>query len=286
MTAQNLQSVVGLKILAKNLISSQLLGVHKSRYQQTSREFNQYRAYQPGDNPQLIDWKAYARSDRYYIKETHTERQVNVHFLLDSSASMLHQNQDTSYTKLEYARMVLATLAYLVNEEGMDTISLTNFAGESGKTCTNKQFRNLDAFLHQLLLIQPSGTWNPQRKVLSNQKTSNLFVFISDFYESDEAMTKMIQSLSNRNNEVLVLLLLFENELSLKYPQNIIFRDLETQKELKVNTKNFQKEYQKRIEEKIEKHRKQFTRPNIDFALITNNLEVGHQLRLFIQKRQ
>ena len=73
---------------------------------------------------------------------------------------------------------------------------------------------------------------------------------------------------------------------SLNYPQNTIFKDLETQKELKVNTKNFQKEYQKRIEEKIEKHRKQFTRPNVDFSVITNNLDVGPQLRLFIQKRQ
>lgn len=288
---ENLNSVSGLKLLSKRLAMSQLQGTQKSLQNQASREFSQYKAYQPGDDTRLIDWKVYSRTDRYFIRENYTDRQINLHFLLDASASMQHSEINNQYTKIDFSRLILSTLAYIALEQGNDALMLTHF-GEKGTKIektnlqNNANFHNLDAFIYHLLQIKAEGNW-PQKPLISSKpKDSTLFVFISDFYESNEEMTKMIHSLSNKNNEVLVFLLLFENELSLNYPSNAIFKDLESQKEIKVNTKDFQEKYQEKIQAKIEKHKKQFQGRKIDFELMTNNLEIGAQLRLFLKKRQ
>src|SRR5450755_2488604 len=103
---KTLLSVKDLQLAAKTTISGFMPGINKSTIKGEGLEFNQYRSYQPGDDLRQLDWKAYARSDRYYIRESEIENSIQVRFIIDASASMNHA--DNGYTKIEYAKYLAA----------------------------------------------------------------------------------------------------------------------------------------------------------------------------------
>ena len=104
-----LAGIRDLELVARTVVEGFLAGRHRDPRPGAGVEFNQYRGYQPGEDPKRIDWKAYARSDRLYIREAEVERDVTVRFLLDGSASMAHRDGEIS--KFDYARFLTASLA-------------------------------------------------------------------------------------------------------------------------------------------------------------------------------
>src|SRR5689334_17923034 len=101
-----------LTLVARNLVEGFLTGVHKSPYKGFSVEFAEHRQYYPGDEIRHIDWRAYGKTDRYYIKEYEEETNVRTHLLVDASGSMAYKGAHPA--KFEYARYVAASLAYLM----------------------------------------------------------------------------------------------------------------------------------------------------------------------------
>ena len=101
-----------LALVARNLVEGFLTGVHKSPYKGFSVEFAEHRQYYPGDEIRHIDWRAYGKTDRYYIKEYEEETNLRAHLLVDASGSMGYQGASAS--KFQYAQYVAASLAYLM----------------------------------------------------------------------------------------------------------------------------------------------------------------------------
>ncbi|RZJ85926.1 MAG: DUF58 domain-containing protein, partial [Chryseobacterium sp.] len=108
-------AIKDLSLAAKTTVDGFMAGIHKSNVKGTGMEFSQYRSYQPGDDLRSLDWKMFARSDRYYIRESETETSVSVRFVVDASASMDHK--DGGFTKMDYGRYLAACLAYLANSQ-------------------------------------------------------------------------------------------------------------------------------------------------------------------------
>src|SRR5690349_10077154 len=106
-----MMAIQNLSLAAKTTVDGFLAGVNKSSLRGTGIEFSQYRSYQPGDDLRHLDWKMFARSDRYYIRESAAETDISIRILLDASASMNHHGG--SGTKLNYARYLAGSLAYL-----------------------------------------------------------------------------------------------------------------------------------------------------------------------------
>src|SRR6202000_425609 len=102
-----LMSIKDLSLAARRTIDGFMAGINKSKVKGPGLEFSQYRSYQPGDDLRWLDWKRYARSDRYYIRESEIETSLSVRFLIDASASMNHN--DGNVTKIEYARYLAAS---------------------------------------------------------------------------------------------------------------------------------------------------------------------------------
>src|SRR5262250_3232742 len=102
----------GLTMVARTLVEGFLSGVHKSPYKGFSVEFAEHRQYYPGDEIRHIDWRAFGKTDRYYIKEYEEETNLKAHLLFDASGSMGYQGRNPS--KFEYAQYVAASLAYLM----------------------------------------------------------------------------------------------------------------------------------------------------------------------------
>ncbi len=131
-----LVAIKDLNLAAKATIDGFMSGINKSTVKGQGLEFSQYRSYQPGDDLRSLDWKMFARSDRYYIRESEIETNIAVRFLVDASASMNHA--DGEMTKIEYARYLVASLAYLANLQG-DAIGLYVFKDAGIYTMAAKQ---------------------------------------------------------------------------------------------------------------------------------------------------
>src|SRR6201995_6209039 len=116
-----LMTIKDLSLAARRTIDGFMTGINKSKVRGRGLEFSQYRSYQPGDDLRWLDWKMYARSDRYYIRESEVETSISVRFLIDASASMNHN--DDGIKKIDYARFLAASLAYLANLQG-DAVGL------------------------------------------------------------------------------------------------------------------------------------------------------------------
>ncbi|RZK52806.1 MAG: DUF58 domain-containing protein, partial [Hymenobacter sp.] len=112
LTPELLFALRNLPLAARQAAEGFLAGAHASRRHGAGMEFSQYRPYQPGDDLRRLDWRLAARSDRYYLRESEVDTSLVVHLVLDASASMNHRD-DNGLTKLDYARLLLAALAYL-----------------------------------------------------------------------------------------------------------------------------------------------------------------------------
>lgn len=116
-----INTVSGLALIARVTVDGYLSGLNHSRRVGPGMEFSQYRGYEPGDDLRLLDWKMLARSGRYYIKQSEVETNIAVKFILDSSKSMLHE--ENGLTKMDYVRVLVASLAYLSQNQG-DAVGL------------------------------------------------------------------------------------------------------------------------------------------------------------------
>src|ERR1700733_10756737 len=109
---RSLMSIKSLQLRAKIIVQGFLTGLHRSPYHGFSVEFSEYRQYSPGDDPRYLDWRLFARSDRYYLKRFQEETNLRCHLLVDLSRSMGYGS--IAYTKVDYARTAAATLAYFM----------------------------------------------------------------------------------------------------------------------------------------------------------------------------
>src|SRR6187455_3206719 len=116
-----LNSINGLELIARVIVEGFMSGSNKSQSVGAGQEFSQYRSYQPGDDLRQLDWKMFARSERYYIKEAEIETNITVKFMLDASRSMAYAEQGLS--KLQYAKVLTSALAYLARKQS-DTFGL------------------------------------------------------------------------------------------------------------------------------------------------------------------
>ena len=119
-----LSKISGMELRARTVVEGFIYGLHRSPYRGFSVEFAEYREYTPGDDIRFIDWKVFARSDRYYIKEFEEETNLSCHILLDTSASMSYKSNGIS--KLEYSAYLAASLGYLIFQQ-RDGVGLMTF---------------------------------------------------------------------------------------------------------------------------------------------------------------
>ena len=152
-----LMTIKNLPLLAKTVIDGFMNGFNKSTVKGPGLEFSQYRSYQPGDDLRWLDWRMYARSDRYYIRESEVETSISVRFLVDASASMNHS--DGILKKIDYARFMASSLAYLANLQG-DAVGLYVFKdGDLFSLASKADPQHLQRLYYQLEQIEPAGTF-------------------------------------------------------------------------------------------------------------------------------
>jgi len=224
--------------LVSKLVSEELrLGLHTSRRTGVGAEFEQYRHYQPGDDPKRIDWKLLARTDRHMVRESTTESNRQIRFLIDLSGSMNYAENGVS--RLKYAKIVLASLAYLGFRQG-DDMSLYGLQNgvvrplvPSGRGQASSRFQKIVVALEQ---AEAAGGWNPSEPALPafGTKTNEMLIMVSDLLQVSEEWLSLVQSLAHPRREILLFQVLGDQEIDFTMTGFFRFQDLETGREVEL----------------------------------------------------
>lgn len=281
-----LNTVNGLEFFARVVVEGFMSGSNKSQSVGSGQEFSQYRSYQPGDDLRQLDWKMFARSERYYIKQAEIETNITVKFMIDASHSMAYSEDHMS--KLQYAKVITAALAYLARKQS-DTIGLYAVNDRHIKVVQPRfEQQQFIRFLNELVLLKSEGTWNRSGGLqqLLDHHSKEMIVFITDLYDEAEDLQRFISMLKTPRNEVIVFHLMGRHEADLDFNGSFTFEDLETGIKTKADTMIQQKDYAKRVKEWLQASRGWMLEKQIYYQLIYINDPVENVLRNFLTVRK
>lgn len=275
-----------MELLARSVVEGFLAGLHQSPYKGFSVDFMQYRPYVPGDDLQRVDWKIYARTDRYFVKEYQGETNTRLHIALDTSASMGFAS--TAVTKLQYACYLAASLAYLANRQ-RDAAGLTLFDRSIDTYCPPRVSRtHLLALLATLGQATASATTDLDRSlstIAEQQRKRGFVVLISDLLANAEVVEKTLSLLRFAGHHVLVFQVLDPQEISFDYKDVVEFRDMESGRKMLVDTKNARAMYQEKFAAFQERLKKVCGLLKVDRAVLRTNRPLDRALFHYLSAR-
>ncbi len=281
-----LNTVNGLELVARIVVEGFMSGSNRSQSIGGGYEFSQYRSYEPGDELRLLDWKMFARSERYYIKQSEIETNITVKFILDASLSMEYKEE--SLSKLQYAKVMTAALAYLARKQS-DTYGLY--------TINDRKIRRVDPrfeqqqfmrFLNELILVKSEGVWGSGKELeaLQYQQGKEIIVVITDLYDQKNDILQFISKLKTKRNEVIVFHIMGRNEMELKQEGVFTFVELETGERKKVDTILQRKEYTERVKDWIKQSRTWMLERQIDYQVVLIQQPIETVLTQFLNNRK
>jgi uncharacterized protein (DUF58 family) len=281
-----LAAIKDLRLVARVIVEGFLAGEHLDRRPGAGIEFSQYRSYQPGDDLRNVDWRVYARSDRYFVRESEVERDITVRLVLDATASMAHE--DSGLSKLDYARFLMAALAYLADQQG-DRVSFHVVKdGGSEDLPAQRGRRSLRRVLHRLESVEASGDWPVWDELghrIAETRERELIVVAGDLYQSEGEMESALSTLKALGHEVLVLHLMGRNELDFTYEGDFAFEDLETGSVVRGNAEAMRSGYLDRRRSALEGWRTALLEMGVAYELLPLDRPVDRALRSFLLRR-
>lgn len=234
--ARALAAIGDLSLVARLVVDGFMFGAHPSRLQGAGIEFSQYRSYQPGDDLRRMDWRLFARSDRYFVRESEAETSVTVRILLDASGSMRQEERGVS--KFSCARMLAAAFAYLAFRQG-DAISFVSFGGDAARPGPSARGRaHYHRVLRELEALEPAGAWPAWPRVESALLSGvgrGITIMLSDLHERTDEIRAVARKLAALRHDVLVLHLVGRAELEFGYGGAVTFEELETGRTIEVD---------------------------------------------------
>jgi uncharacterized protein (DUF58 family) len=244
-----LMAIRSLELRARVVVEGFWNGLHRSPYHGFSVEFTEYRPYSPGEDTRYLDWRLYARSDRYYVKKFEDETNLRCHLLVDQSRSMTYGS--LGYSKSDYARTLAATLAWFLNNQG-DAVGLFTFDEQVREFLPA---RHRHGHLRQLMLAlerQPEGKQTnlgePLRRVAQLARKRGVILLISDLLAPTEDLERHLFRLTAAGHELVVFQVLDPNELAFDFHTPMLFHDVESGRDYYIDPDTARAEYQRRLE--------------------------------------
>ncbi len=275
-----------LQLAARTTIDGLMSGINKSKMKGPGLEFSQYRSYEPGDDLRWLDWKLYARSDRYYIRESEIETSIYVRILVDASASMLHK--DGNFQKIEYARYLAATLAWLAHQQ-TDGTGLYVFQGNNLFTLpVKKDHQHFQRLCYTLENIVPGGSFTSPvqyKDLFSGSFRRELLIFITDFYQADNELFRLLESLSALRHEILVFHVMGKNEMEMDFKGYAALQDLETGSIIPFDAATGKEEYLSKLHTHIDRIQRRLAEKNISYRLMQMDEPLELAIKDFLKQR-
>ncbi len=279
-----INTVNGLELIARIIVEGFMSGSNRSQSIGIGQEFSQYRGYEPGDDLRLLDWKMYARSERYFVKLSEIETNITIKFIVDASHSMSYTENGIS--KLQYAKVVIAALGYLARKQS-DAIGLYG-VNDKNLEVVQPRFENQQfmRFVNALVNLKSEGRWGQKTEPLIDHTGKEMIVFITDLYDQDKDLISFISRLKTSRNEVIIFHLMGKDEHDLSFEGAFTFEDLETGSRIKVDTAVKQKEYTVLMDRWIQDIRSNLLEKNISYSLVSMSEPIENTLRNFLKTRK
>ena len=281
-----LASISNLELRARTAVEGFVSGLHKSPHRGFSVEFTDYRHYHPGDDIRHVDWKIYARSGEYFIKQYQDETNVRCHMLLDCSASMGYGSG--AITKLEYGRTLAAALSYFMFSQ-KDAVGLTAFDDKIREYLpTRYRHGHLMQILRALAHISP-GAGTQLARLISELSIGltrrSMVIFISDLLDDEAAVVKGLQALRLKGNDVIVFHIMDDAELTFPFERIADFEDAESHEMVAVAPQAVKESYLEEVENFCSYYRQKCQAGGIDYCLLNTTKPLDIALSAYLAKR-
>lgn len=271
---------------AKFVVEGFIIGLHKSPYHGYSVEFSEHRPYTFGDEMKNIDWKLWARTDKYFVKEFEEETNLTAHILFDTSLSMGYTSDTVK--KLDYAKLLASSLSYLMIKQ-QDATSLNIFNNTISKMIPpSAKPSHLKMLISELEKLSPSGTTDISKvlhRLAESIKMKGLIILISDFYSDIDQTISGLKHLKFYGHDIIIFHLLDPKEISLEFKGRVEFSDLETGAKIITDPDYIRKEYRNSIEKYITRLNKECRNLNIDHMLVNTSMDIDKLLYMYLKKR-
>jgi uncharacterized protein (DUF58 family) len=275
-----------LELKARTIVEGFLSGLHRSPFKGFSVEFAEYRQYIPGDDLSTIDWKVYARSDRYYVKKFEEETNLDCHVMLDVSGSMAYGSG--AMTKFEYGACLAASLAYLMNRQ-RDAIGLMAFDDQIVSMlpagARPGHLRNVLVALDRLVLGKETNVSKPLHQLCDALTKRGMVVLISDLLDDPEAVIRGLKHFQFRGCDVIVFHVLDRDELEFPFERATRFEDLETTDEVMAVPGLVRAHYLEAIGGLIDRYRRELGAAGIDYTLLPTSQPLELALLSYLSTR-
>jgi uncharacterized protein (DUF58 family) len=276
-----------LELKARTIVEGFLSGLHRSPFKGFSVEFAEYRQYIPGDDLSTIDWKVYARSDRFYVKKFEEETNLDCHLMLDVSGSMGYGSHH-AMTKFEYGACLAASLAYLMNRQ-RDAVGLTAFDEEIvtmlPSSSRTGHLRAVLLTLDRLKTGQRTNVSKPLHMLADSLSKRGMVVLISDLLDDPDSVIRGLKHFQFRGTDVIVFHILDSDEIEFPFDRATRFEDLETQDEVMAVPGVVRDHYLQQIGSLIERYRRDLGSAGIDYQLLTTNHPLELALMSYLSTR-
>jgi uncharacterized protein (DUF58 family) len=280
-----LARVGNLELVARSVVDGFINGLHRSPYFGASVDFAEHRGYTPGDDIRRVDWRLFARTDRFYVKEYEADSNSNFTVLLDVSKSMGFASGGV--TKLDYARMLAGCLTYLVHRQ-KDRVGLVTFDADVVEHVPPSA-KHMEVVLHVLdrvKLSKPGELGPPLRKLAEHFGRRGVLVLISDLYEDPQAIIDAVSPLRFRGNDLIVFHVLDPAEIDFPYDDASAFEDLESGEQIPVVPEALAGKYRELVRAHIEALATKFGELRIDYSLLNTANALDHALFNYLSMRE
>jgi uncharacterized protein (DUF58 family) len=280
-----LARIGNLDLLARTVVDGFINGLHRAPYFGASIDFAEHRGYVAGDDIRRVDWRVFARTDRFYVKQYEADTNTNFSVLFDVSKSMGFKSGAVS--KLEYGSYLAACLAYLAHRQ-RDRVGIITFDSDI-VAHVPPSAKHFDVLLHTLdkaKAQRPGQLVGPLNKLAEHFKRRSVLVLISDFYEEPNLVLDAIKPLRFLGNELIVFHVLDRAEIDFTFEDASSFEDLESGEQLPVVPESFGDEYRRLIAEHSNALATKFSEHRIDYTLLNTSKPLDHALFSYLSSRE
>jgi uncharacterized protein (DUF58 family) len=278
-----------LKLRVRAITEGVLSGLHKSPHHGQSVEFAEHKEYTPGDDVRRIDWKAYGKFDKYYVKQFEQETNLRAWLVVDGSGSMGYRGQEGRLSKLEYASALAASLAYLLVRQG-DAAGLVVVSDRVVKAIAPRAHAaHLPALVEALAGVEPRG---PTRlaaavdHVLERAPRRSTVVVFSDLFDAEERVLKKLALLRRRKHEVTLFHVLDPAELEFPFGDPTLFLSMEDARQVEANGRDVRKGYLEVLSRWLADVRRAAGEADLEHVLCRSDAPLDQVLLPFLARRE
>lgn len=288
LSPESLQSIKRLDLRARMVVRGFLQGLHSSPAQGFSVQFSEHRRYSRGDDPKLIDWLAYAKTDKYYIKRFEAETNLTGYLIMDLSESMGFTHRQ-SMSKFEYATCLAAALTYLMTMQ-QDPVGLMTFDEKLKAILPARSRRgHVGDVMAALTNLRPKGKTDVPAcltQVAAMLRQHSLVMVFSDLLEDPDKVLAALGRLRHSGHDVIMFHVMDEAEVHFPYDGPVQFQDPESGESVSVDASGFRQDYLDQVEQFRAQYREGCNNLRVDYVPLDTSMPFDAALTEYLQQRQ